>query len=99
MPLETQAWTGRGFSPKSGRLILYENRLRYEVAGTILFDAPVAELKLRWPWYGFGCQFWAHANGAKYFVSLMHTNNTMGTWWAGIQRGRLWKRALEEAGQ
>jgi hypothetical protein len=95
--LESAAWTGRGFNPKLGSLSLNNGQLRYVVADSVLFDAPVRALAITWPWYGFGCQFWAHTVERKYFVSLMPTNNTLATWWSGIQRGRRWKRAIEQA--
>jgi hypothetical protein len=95
--IESIAWTGRGFNPKAGTLTLLGTRLRYVVADQVLFDAPLPELQLTWPWYGFGCQFWAHTPSEKYFVSLMPTGNTLATWWEGIQRGRRWKRAITAA--
>lgn len=92
--LESTAWTGRGFNPKSGILTLDHGRLRYAMENGVLFDAPVSELGITWPWYSFGCQFWAHLGPEKHFISLMHTNNTLFTWWQGIKRGRRWKRAI-----
>jgi hypothetical protein len=98
MDFETPAWMGRGFYPRKGTLSFAAMRLRFEADGAIVFDALVSELDLRWPWYGFGCQFWAHANGEKYFVSALHPINTLITWWSGIKRGRMWRRALRAAG-
>ncbi len=95
--MESIAFTGRGFNPKTGTLSLDGNRLRYVVDDRVLFDAPLAELRLTWPWYGFGCQFWAHTPSEKYFVSLMGTGNTSASWWAGVRRGREWKRAIDAA--
>src|SRR5260370_11287708 len=92
---EAPAWMGRGFHTELGVLTLNQGRLRFVVEDRVVFDAPVPELNLTWPWYGFGCQFWAHAQGQKYFVSALHPNNTIITWWKGIRRGRGWKRAID----
>jgi hypothetical protein len=95
--METPVWMGRGFSPQEGTLALRDGRLRFELDERVVFDAPIPELRVTWPWYGFGCQMWAHANGEKYFLSFLHTNNTIGTWWTGVLRGRAWKRAIGAA--
>ena len=96
--LTTTVWTGRGFNPKPGTLQLADGRLRFELDGQVVFDAALAELKITWPWYGFGCQFWAHTIDSKYFISFLHTNNTIGSWMRGVMTGRSWKRAMLQAG-
>lgn len=93
--MTTQVWTGRGFSPQEGTLALADGRLRFELDGAVVFDQPVPQLAITWPWYGFGCQFWAHAEGRRYFISFLHTNNTIGSWCRGMQRGRTWNRAIK----
>jgi len=95
--LTTTVWTGRGFGPQEGTLRLADGRLRFELDDQVVFDANIAELKLTWPWYGFGCQFWAHTVDKKYFISFLHTGNTLGSWWSGIVHGRSWKRAIRAA--
>ena len=97
--MEAQAWTGRGRRPKAGTLTLQQGRLRFELHedGRVAFDEPVGGLSLSWPWYGFGCQFWAHSAGENYFVSFVHTNNTLYSWWEGVTTGRCWNRAIRAA--
>ena len=97
MDFETPAWMGRGFYVQKGTLSFTDGRLRFESDGAVVFDATVSELDLRWPLYGFGCQFWAHAHGKKYFVSALHPGNSVATWWEGIRRGRMWRRALKDS--
>jgi hypothetical protein len=97
MALTTEVWTGRGFNPKRGILSLDAKRLRFELDDQVIFDAPAAELRITWPWYGFGCQFWAHAPAGDWFISFLHTNNTLYSWWTGVRKGRTWKRAIENA--
>ena len=94
MDFETPAWMGRGFYPRKGTLSFAAGRLRFESDDAVVFDGSISELDLRWPWLGFGCQFWAHAHGEKYFVSALHPGNSLGTWWEGVRRGRMWRRAL-----
>ena len=91
---EAMVWTGRGFNPKPGTLILDAGRLRFELDGQVVFDAPLNQLGISWPWYGFGCQFWAHTDGRKYFISFLHTGNTLFSWWEGVRLGRTWRRAM-----
>jgi len=94
--METTVWVGRGFSPRKGLLRLTGDRLHLELERTVAFDSPLAQLAISWPWYGFGCQFWAHAENAKYFVSFLHTGNTIVTWARGVRTGRKWHRALKQ---
>src|SRR5690242_12408864 len=93
--METPVWTGRGFSPREGTLRLADGRLRFTLDGQIVFDAPIGELAIRWPWYGFGCQFWASVGTERHFISFLHTSNTLGSWARGVQHGRTWRRAIE----
>lgn len=92
--LETPVWTGRGFNPQRGILRLQDNRLRFDLENRVEFEAPTAELRISWPWYGFGCQFWAHVGERRYFISFLHTNNSLYSWWQGVRKGRRWKRAI-----
>ena len=98
---ESVAWTGHGFRLNSGLLTLEHGRLRFEVLDEaieqVLFDAPVGELKIAWLWYRLGWQFWAHANGERYLMWPLHPGNVLGSWRAGIEKGRGWKRAILEA--
>lgn len=95
--METDVWIGQGFSPNQGVLRLAAGQLSLTLDGTIAFDTPIAELQMKWPWYGADCQFWAHSLGNKYFVSFQHTHNTSYSWCQGIKRGRLWNRAIKAA--
>src|SRR5258708_18537691 len=74
--LTTEVWTGRGFNPKEGTLRLADGRLRFELDGQGAFDANVAELKITWPWYRFGCQFLAHTVHRQYFISFVDTGHS-----------------------
>lgn len=58
--VETEVIVGQGFSPDIGKLHLEGNRLQLKIYDEIAFDEPIARLGLQWPWYGLGCQFWAH---------------------------------------
>ena len=93
--LEETVWTGRGISPKRGTLQLSDNRLCFELDGAVAFDAALTELGIAWPWYGFGCQFWVHAAGRRYFISFLHPHNTLGSWAKGVRNGRRWYRAMK----
>ncbi len=95
--METAVWIGQGIGPKQGVLRLTTAQLTLSLDGVVAFDAPVSELKMKWPWYGMGCQFWAHSLGKKYFVSFLQTGNSTSSWWQGIKRGRLWNRAIKAA--
>jgi hypothetical protein len=97
MTKATDVWIGRGFNPQQGRLQLAGDRLKLEIDDRVVFDARIAELGLTWPWYGAGRQFWAHNGADKYFISFLHTNNTLFSWWRGMQRGRYWNRAIKAA--
>lgn len=97
--METTVWTGRGFNPTQGTLGLCNQRLRFEAGGVVAFDASIPELRLSWPWYGFGCQFWAHVGQRKYFISFLHARNTWFSWWQGVQKGRRWRKAIQESGR
>ena len=91
-------WVGRGFSPQQGVLRLVKGRLTLLLDGGVAFDSPVAGLQLKWPWYGGRAQFWAHAGEKKYYVSFLHTGNSMVSWWKGMQKGRFWNRAIMKEG-
>jgi hypothetical protein len=93
-PQEIGVYIGMGFNVEKGTLCLEQGRLRLELQGKVAFDAPVAKLRLRWPWYGFGCQFIARVPEREYFVSFLHPGNTLSTWWTGIQHGRKWRRLI-----
>jgi len=95
MRLEETVWMGKGFSPRPGTLRLNGDRLSFETEGARAFDAQLTELAISWPWYGFGCQFKAHVGGREYFISFLHTQNTLGSWAKGIRRGRRWHRAMK----
>ena len=92
--MTTTVWTGRGVSPREGTLTLNAGRLRFELDGKVAFDLPVNHLSISWPWYGFGCQFWARTGDRKDFISFLHTGNTLSSWWTGVQLGHRWKRAM-----
>lgn len=92
-----QVWTGRGRHPRPGTLTLTDSQLRFVLADAVAFDAPLASLNLSWPWYGFGCQFWAHTGAEAFFISFVGTGNTLATWWLGVQTGREWNRAMRAA--
>jgi len=94
---QTTVYIGMGVAVDKGTLRLEKGRLRLDLQGNVAFDAPAAELQLRWPWYGFGCQFFAHTPQKKYFVSFLHPGNTLSTWWEGIQTGRKWHRLIQAA--
>ena len=88
-------WIGKGFLPEPATLRLRATRLILELNGSIAIDDELRSLSISWPWYGFGCQFIARAGGREYFVSFLHTNNTIGSWARGIRNGRRWYRIIK----
>lgn len=95
--METFVWIGRGFKSEEGLLRLEGNRISLTINKHLAFDASIEELRLVWPWYGAGAQFWAHGPTQKYYVSFLHTGNTSSSWWQGIKQGRYWNRAIKAA--
>jgi hypothetical protein len=93
--METKVLIGRGFNPDIGILVLDGNKLQLKIKDVVIFDEPIARLRLAWPWYGFGCQFWAHTEKKNYFVSLMGI--ARGGWWEEFKHGRKWHNAIKSS--
>ena len=97
MKMETTVWIGRGFSPDEGTLRLDRSALTLTIGGKVAFDGPIPQLHLRWPWYSFRAQFWATGPDRRYFVSFLHTGNSLSSWWQGMTTGWRWRRAIRTA--
>ena len=97
LELHANVTSGKFLKAEMGELSLSQGCLQFSVLGKTVFNTPLESIeKITWHWYSFSGAFEATINGARYFISFVPRQASLGgSWISGLRTGRQWRAAFE----